>query len=163
MITVQRASLEDVPDIKQLLSETWIDTYGAFLSQETIQNVTTVWHDPQHLAAQVRHPEIFFGVAKDDENTTLGLVTARQQSDDIIVITRLYVNPQSQRNGIGSKLLAVSANAFPDAKRLRLEVESLNEKGLSFYRKQGFKEISRKEEEVEGEMMRIIEMEKCLD
>ena len=162
MVTVQRANVEEVQEIKQVLSETWMDTYGSFLSQDTIQKVTTVWHNPQLLASQVQNPEIFFGVARDEGNTILGLVTARKQGDDTVVVDRLYVSPQYQRKGIGSKLLEESIIAFPGTRRLRLEVEEQNEKGLSFYRKQGFKEISRKEERVEDETLEVIEMEKQL-
>ena len=162
MVIVQRAKVEEIQEIKRVLSDTWIDTYGSFLSQDTIQKVTTVWHDPQLLASQVQNPDIFFGVAKDESNTILGLVTVRKQDDDTVVVGRLYVNPQYQRKGIGSKLLEESIIAFPGTRRLRLEVEKQNEKGLSFYQKQGFREISRKEEKVEDETLEVIEMEKQL-
>jgi ribosomal protein S18 acetylase RimI-like enzyme len=162
MITVQRANLENVQEIKQVLSETWIDTYGSFLSQETIKQVTTVWHDPGRLAAQIQNPEIYFGVAKDETGTILGLVTARKQEADTVVIDRLYVSPPYQRKGIGRELLEESNLAFPGTSRLLLEVEEQNEKGLSFYRKQGFKEISRREQRVGDEALMVIEMEKHL-
>ena len=51
---------------------------------------------------------------------------------------------------------------FPNANRMRLEVEEKNEKGHSFYVKQGFKEIQKKIDKVENEEMRIIVMEKEL-
>ncbi|MEM7538792.1 MAG: hypothetical protein AAF639_41920 [Chloroflexota bacterium] len=52
--------------------------------------------------------------------------------------------------------------AAPDAKRLWLEVEAENEKGLSFYRKHGFVEQETKEDVIEGEMLQTIVMEKQL-
>lgn len=162
MVTVQRARVEEVPEIKQVLTETWVDTYGTFLSQDTIQKVTTVWHDPQLLASQVEDPEVFFGVAKDEGNTILGLVTVRRLGDDAAAMSRLYVSPQYQRKGIGSRLLQASMVAFPGTRRLLLEVEEQNQKGLSFCRKQGFQEISRKEETVEGETLKVVEMERQL-
>jgi ribosomal protein S18 acetylase RimI-like enzyme len=162
MVTVQRANVEEVQEIKQVLSETWMDTYGSFLSQDTMQKVTTVWHNLELLASQVQNPEIFFGVAKDEGNTILGLVTARRQGDDEVMIDRLYVSPQYQRKGIGTKLLEESIVSFPGTKRLLVEVEEQNKKGLSFYQKLGFKQISRKEESVQDETLRVIEMEKRL-
>jgi ribosomal protein S18 acetylase RimI-like enzyme len=162
VVTIQRAKVKEIQEIKQVLSETWIDTYGSFLSQYTIQRVTTIWHNPKLLAAQVQNPDVFFGVAKDERNTILGLVTARKQGDDTLVIDRLYVSPQYQRKGIGSKMLEESINAFPGVRRLLLEVEVQNKKGLLFYRKQGFKEKSRKEQKVEDEILMVIEMEKQL-
>jgi GNAT superfamily N-acetyltransferase len=143
-----------------VLSDTWVDTYGSFLSEKIIQKVTSVWHDPNLLASQIRNPEFFFAVAKDERAAILGLATARKLGDDTVLINRLYVHPQFQRRGIGEMLLNTSISAFPDTKRVRLEVEEQNQKGLAFYLKQGFKEIGRNEENVEGETLKVVEMEK---
>jgi hypothetical protein len=43
MITVERATVEDVDSIKPVLSETWLATYAAHLSSSTIEQVTTHW------------------------------------------------------------------------------------------------------------------------
>ena len=160
MITVQPATVEEVKEIKRVLSETWIDTYGPFLPAEVIQKVTTLWHRPERLAAEIENPGVFFTVAKDEYNTVLGLVTAGQPDDEVVSVGRLYVTPSHQRRGIGGKLLNACIAAFPDVQRLRLEVEAQNEKGLSFYRNQGFREISRKEEKIEEITLVVIEMEK---
>ena len=162
MITVQPAEVEEVQEIKQVLSETWIDTYGPFLPAEVIQKVKTLWHSPETLAAEIENPRVFFGVAKDEHNSILGLVTAGRQGEEFVTVARLYVRPISQRQGIGGKLLDACIAAFPEAQRLRLEVEAQNEKGLSFYRKQGFKEVSRKEEKIEETTLEVVEMERQL-
>jgi len=160
MVTIQRAKVEEVQEIKQVLSETWMDAYGSFLAQDTIRKVTTVRHGPERLASQIQKPNVYFGVAKDKEKTILGLVTARKQDDDTVVMDRLYVSPQYQRRGIGRMLLEESIIAFPGITRLILEVEEQNKVGLSFYQKQGFSETSRKEVRVEGDILMVIEMEK---
>ena len=160
MITVQPAGVEEVHEIKQVLSETWIDTYGPFLPAEVIQKVTTLWHSPETLAAEIENSRVFFTVAKDEHGAILGLMAADRSSDEVVSVGRLYVRPGYQRRGIGGMLLDACIAAFPGARRLRLEVEAQNGKGLSFYRKQGFKEISRKEEEIEGISLKVIEMEK---
>ena len=162
MVKIERARVEEAQEIKQVLSETWVDTYGPFLSQETIRKVTSAWHDPKLLASQIKDPGIFFGVAKDENDRILGLVTARKRDTDTVVIFRLYVHPQHQRKGIGSRLLEEAALAFSGARRIQLEIEEQNHKGLAFYLKQGFTEIGRKEERVEDEVLKVIEMEKRL-
>jgi ribosomal protein S18 acetylase RimI-like enzyme len=43
-----------------------------------------------------------------------------------------------------------------------LEVEEENKKGVSFYYKQGFSEVERKVDNIEGEQMTTIVMEKTL-
>ena len=162
MITVQPAEVDEVHEIKQVLSETWIDTYGPFLPVEVIQKVTSLWHSPETLAAEIENERVFFHVAKDEHGAIVGLLTAGRPTDDIISIGRLYVLPGSQRQGIGGMLLNACVAAFPGVRTLRLEVEAQNQKGMAFYRKQGFREISRKEEELEGISLTVVEMDKKL-
>ena len=162
LITVQPAEVDEVQEIKQVLSETWIDTYGPFLSVEVIQKVTTLWHSPETLAAEIENERVFFHVAKDQQGSIVGLLTAGRPSDDIVNIGRLYVLPGNQRQGIGGKLLDACMAAFPEAQKLVLEVEAQNEKGMAFYRKQGFEEVSRKEEKIEETTLEVVEMERQL-
>jgi len=162
MIAIQPARVDEVREIKQVLSRTWTDTYGPFLPAEVIQKVTSLWHSPETLASEIENDRVFFHVAKDDQGSIVGLLTAGQPSAEIISIGRLYVLPGSQRQGFGAKLLDACVAAYPGAQKLVLEVEAQNEKGLAFYRKQGFKEVSRKEEELEGFALTVVEMEKLL-
>jgi len=156
------ANVEEVQEIKQVLSETWIDTYSSFLPVEVIHKTTSLWHSPEGLAAEIEAERVCFSVAKDEHGAILGLVTAGRPSEEVVYIARLYVLPGHQRQGIGAKLLDACVAAFPGVRTLRLEVEAQNEKGMAFYRKQGFREISRKEEELEGLSLMVVELEKKL-
>ena len=129
------AKVEEVPAIKQVLSETWIDAYQSFIPVEVIQKITSLWHSPESLAAEIENPRVFFHVAKSERGAIVGLLTAGQPGNSVIYIGRLYVLPGHQRQGIGVKLLDACVAAFPEAKVFRLDVEEQNEKGLAFYRK----------------------------
>jgi ribosomal protein S18 acetylase RimI-like enzyme len=160
MVSIERASIENVPEIKQVLSETWRATYSSFLSQVTINTVTSVWHSPEQLATEVQNPHIFFGVAKTDTGAIIGLTTMGQISDDTVVLSRLYVHPQYQRQGIGSRLLQACITAFPTARTIRLEVEGNNHSAYTFYHNHGFRETESKEERVESDVIMVLVMEK---
>ncbi len=152
----------EVQEIKQVLSETWIDTYGPFLPLEVIQKITSLWHSPETLGAEIKNERVFFNVARNEQGEIVGLLTAGRPSEDTVVIGRLYVLPGHQRQGIGGKLLDACTAAFPGVRTLRLEVEAQNEKGMAFYRKLGFRENSRKVEELEEMSLTVVEMEKKL-
>ncbi|MXY95033.1 MAG: GNAT family N-acetyltransferase [Caldilineaceae bacterium SB0670_bin_27] len=162
MIAIQPAEIEEVQEIKQVLSGTWTDTYSSFLPVEVIHKITSLWHSPATLAAEIENERVLFNVAKNEQGEIIGLLTANRPSDEVIYIARLYVLPGHQRQGVGGKLLDACVQAFPGAEILRLEVEEQNEKGLLFYRKQGFRKISRKEEELEGISLMVVGMEKRL-
>lgn len=162
MVSIERANVEDVPEIKQVLSETWRATYGSFLSQATINTVTSVWHSPDRLAAEIQNPRIFFGVARTGDGAIIGLTTVGQISDDTVVLSRLYVHPQYQRQGVGSQLLQAGITAFPATRTLRLEVEENNHSAYTFYHHHGFHETESKEERVEGDVIKVMVMEKFI-
>lgn len=160
MVRIERANVEDVAEIKQVLSETWRATYSSFLSEATINTVTAVWHSPDQLAAQIQNPRIFFGVAKGGDGTIIALTTVGQISDDTVVLARLYVHPDYQRQGIGGQLLQAGLTAFPTARTIRLEVEANNHAAYTFYQTHGFRATESKEERVEEEVIQVIVMEK---
>jgi ribosomal protein S18 acetylase RimI-like enzyme len=160
MITIHKVQIEEIPTVKELLSYTWIDTYGHLLSHQAIAKVTAVWHSPENLKAQALDPETYFAVAKDDLGNIVGLVTARKIDPETNYLSRLYVHPSCQRLGIGKRLLEAATTAFPHAKKMQLEVEEENKKGLSFYLKHGFKRLETKSEVVEGVSLHSVVMEK---
>ena len=162
MVSIERANVEDAPEIKQVLSETWRATYGPFLSQATINTVTSVWHSLDRLAAEIQNPRIFFGVARTGDGAIIGLTTVGQISDDSAVLSRLYVHPHYQRHGIESQLLQAGITAFPATRTFRLEVEENNQSAYTFYHNHGFRETESKEERVEGDVIKVKVMEKLI-
>ena len=161
MIAIERARVEDVPAIKSLLATTWRDTYSSFLPEACIATAASEWHSPKLLEAEIGRHSTFAGVARDPSAGVVGMVTAHSR-DELLIIARLYVLPEFQRQGIGERLIEESRRAFPQSRRMRLHVEEQNPKGRAFYRKLGFREIGVQVDDVAGTMLTSIAMEKEL-
>ena len=161
MITIQRAKAEEVDAIKQVLSETWVATYADHLSRSTIDQVTRHWHDPKMLRAQIEKPGDYFAIAKDDE-TIIGLITLIALNRDELYLPRLYVRPEYQGKGVGTRLLSAALASYPDATVIRLEVEQQNAKGHSFWRSQKFVDTGTNIEQVGNDSIAVITMERRL-
>lgn len=142
MISIHRAQVEDIMTIKKLLYETWVDTYGSYLSPQTIEEATSVWHYPDKLLKHILQPDSFMAVAKD-KGKIVGVTSARKIDEKTILMHQLYVHPGYQQK----------------AESLKTEVEEKNKKGLSFYLKKGFREVGRKDEKVVSESLAVIELE----
>lgn len=160
MFQVVNATVNDAAAIQKLLQETWKDTYGDHLSQETLDEVYKNWQSIEFLTQQIENPRLYFPLAKAGDEL-VGLSTT-YMPEDTIMMFRLYVSPQHQRKGIGALLLENVVAHFQGAKKIQLHVEVMNPKGQSFYKKQGFKEIKREEEKVGNEVIEVFLMEKAL-
>lgn len=160
MFQVVNATFDDAPAIQTLLRETWQDTYGDHLSQETLDEVYQNWQSIEFLTQQIENPKIYFPLAKSGAEL-VGLSTALMP-EDTILMPRLYVSPHHQRKGIGELLLNNVIEHFQGAKQIQLHVEVMNPKAQSFYQKHGFKEIKREEEKLANQVLELILMEKQL-
>jgi len=162
MITIHRAKVEEVLEVKKLLFETWTSAYSEYYSPEAIEIVTAEWHSPELLTKQIKNPSWFFGVAKDG-NKIVGMCNASLTHKGVVVnIQRLHIHPKYQRQGIGSLLINTAIKAFPKAIKIDLEVEKQNHRAYVFYQKQGFKDIGKKVFEIKGVSMPSIVMEKII-
>jgi ribosomal protein S18 acetylase RimI-like enzyme len=160
MFQVVDATFDDAAAIQKLLRETWKDTYGDYLSQETLDEVYKNWQSIEFLARQIENPAIYFPLAKNGDDLA-GLSTAHM-TEDTITMFRLYVSPPHQRTGIGELLLKNVIEHFQGAKKIQLYGEAMNPKGQSFYKKHGFREIKREEEKLGSDVIELVLMEKQL-
>jgi GNAT superfamily N-acetyltransferase len=161
LFTIERAAVEDVDLVKQVLSETWVDTYAGHLSRSTIEQVTTRWHAPSVLRSQIEKPGDYFAVAKH-AGTIIGLITVVALNRDELHLSRLYVRPAYQGKGVGTRLLDAAIACYPDATLLRLEVEQHNAKGHAYWRSRMFVDIGAKMEQIGTDELAVITMERVL-
>ena len=159
VVTIRKAKITDIPEIRSVLAATWRDTYLSFLPESTIAKVTAEWHSSQVLEAEINRSSTFSGVAERSSHGIVGMITANLQ-DELLSVTRLYVLPEFQRQGIGARLMEESYRAFPEIKRVQLDVEEENPKARAFYRKLGFKEVGVRIDDVAGTKLNSIVLEK---
>jgi ribosomal protein S18 acetylase RimI-like enzyme len=154
---IRPATVADLGQVREILVETWHDTYDALIGHERVAEITGQWHSPELLAKQLQTPGVSFLIAAH-ESRLVGHAFANSPQPAILMLLRLYVLPRWQRRGVGSQLLDAVIRAYPGATALRLSVDADNLKGVSFYRRQGFE--LRGERVEEG--LKVLRMEKAL-
>jgi ribosomal protein S18 acetylase RimI-like enzyme len=154
-LIVRPAEESDIADVRALLVETWHDTYDALIGPEKVTEITDSWHSTDNLMRQLALPENSFLVA-ENQGTIVGHAFANAQRPPVLTISRLYVAPDRQRQGIGKQLLDAAIARHPDCDTIRLVVEAENAKGIAFYEREGFHAVG--EAVVEG--IRHLRMER---
>lgn len=103
---------------------------------------------PSKTKKQTEHP--IFYVAEESEEV-VGFVHATVEYGKA-TLQRIYLDPEYQGQGIGSELYRKAEDDIKEgADKVELEVLAENQKGNSFYRKQGFKEQKTEEVRLKGE------------
>ena len=108
LVHIRPARSDDLADVRDLLVETWHDTYDALLGAETVTRITDEWHSVESLLRQLDLPNTCFLVA-EEKSRIVGHVFANGQHLPVLVLARLYVRPYCQRRGIGKALLDAAA------------------------------------------------------
>jgi ribosomal protein S18 acetylase RimI-like enzyme len=162
VITIRRAVTSDIPGIRSVLAITWRNTYSELFTDRFIARVSAEWHSVKILEAEMDRSSTFLGVALRDSTEVVAVVTAHSHGE-LLSISRLYVLPVFQRQGIGKRLLTASYREFPEAQRVTLAVEEQNPKARDFYRKVGFREIGVNTDDVGGTMVKSVVLEKHIE
>lgn len=144
MFFVRTASERDLEKVRALLAETWHATYDTFYGAEKVNELTAKWHSIEALRARLQRKHSEFVVADNGrELAGMGYAAMSESLEKTAVLHQLYVLPKHQRHGVGRDMFAELETCFPDAERMRVEVEPQNLHALAFYRAHGFVEVAK--------------------
>ena len=99
----------------------------------------------------------------EENNSIIGFVHASIE-EDRASLHRIYLDPEHQGKGIGSKMYEKAENELKTkAEEIKLEVLAENKKGNAFYDKKGFETEKTEQIELKGEKVRQKIMKKELN
>lgn len=154
---IRRALVTDIPGIQQVAKSGWHAAYAGILRSETIENILFEFYGDDSLAHSLeRRNAIFLAAEVDDQ--IVGFVQALPRPGGKgHELTRLYVLPQHQRQGIGRELLLAIKSELSD-QRLWVLVERDNHQAVAFFQAMDFTPQRSVELPVFGENLPFVEM-----
>jgi ribosomal protein S18 acetylase RimI-like enzyme len=153
-VAIRRATSDDLEALRVLLRETWHATYDEFYGPEEVERLTAGWHSIKAMEQRLRRPEGSFLVA-ERQGLVVGMAFAAEEEPNTLFLHQLYVLPDEQRRGVGTALLSALPEAFPNADRMRLDVEVANRNAVQFYERRGFAALGLEAETTVPKMMRM--------
>jgi ribosomal protein S18 acetylase RimI-like enzyme len=138
-ISLHRLTRQEVNAVSALARKVWQATYPALISQAQIDRMLDDRYAPDRIRAQLDDPQHAWWVAQQDQ-AWVGFAHASLDGG-ACKLDKLYIHPDSQRQGIGAALLgAVQTWARQrQARRLWLQVNRGNTRAIAAYRKYGFR------------------------
>ncbi|MFL6858688.1 MAG: GNAT family N-acetyltransferase [Allosphingosinicella sp.] len=136
-VTVEQAGLADLGSVMAVMGDSFEAAFGE------------AWTAPQ-CAGLLPLPGVWLSLARGPDQAALGFALSRVVADEAELLL-LAVRRDSQRRGVGSKLLAafVAEAARRGAEHLHLEVRDGNH-AVALYTRAGFREIGRRKNYYHG-------------
>lgn len=135
---VRTASGRDLAAVRTLLVETWHDSCDSIYGAARVTEITEAWHSLAALRQLLDRPHSEFLVADDGTAIAGAAFASALDGGKTVMLHQLYVRPGRQGNGIGAMLLDEISSCFPDAGKVRAEVDQANDSALRFFQAQGF-------------------------
>lgn len=160
MITIRKADLEDIPQIRAVGLASWQATYTGIFPDAFIENVLEQWWSDTSFQHSIPNAAVCTLVAEQDGHivgTLTGTVNPREEGQ--VHLFRLYIHPDHVGQGIGKQVWQVYLQHLaPGVTRVDLEVEPQNARAIQFYTRLGFEETGTHEIEAFGYTMKTLLM-----
>ncbi|MHA3701542.1 GNAT family N-acetyltransferase [Jatrophihabitans sp. YIM 134969] len=143
MVTVRRATADDVDAVRAVGHATWPSTYGPIRGEQYVRDGLERWWSAEAVRRGIEGGATTTYVAEDATGTVVACAVVGERDGNPFV-WKLYVVPTAQRTGAGRALLdAVIADLPDDAAAVQLDHAEGNDRAHAFYTARGFVETHR--------------------
>lgn len=133
-------TLGDLPAVRQVLLDTWLDAYGPFIPHEDITGYLNTHYSQPKLEALFANPDVT-GLVAESDGTVAGYAKLYQaRTEQRFYMHQLYVLPTKQGLGLGHRLMACAEECARKvgADRIWLGVMVKNVQAVAWYKKMGY-------------------------
>jgi ribosomal protein S18 acetylase RimI-like enzyme len=157
-VDVRLAVAPDAVGIRNVARRTWQDTYRGIILPQNQERFLAQWYAPAALEQAIERSGSWFYVATV-QSEVIGFAQFILREAGHGELTRIYVLPQWQRQGVGTCLLqeGLAALAAHGAEEVLVQVEMDNGKGIGFYERRGFHRVRELSLELPGQTLAMLE------
>lgn len=141
MFDIRKATLKDIPLIRELTFRVWPQTYAPILSQEQIDYMLELMYSESSLEKQMTTGGCTFIIAYEDGNP-VGFASYSEDEPGRWKLNKLYILQNQQGKGTGKFVINYIIDEIKkkNANSLFLQVNK-NNNAKSFYERLGFAEV----------------------
>lgn len=149
-IEIINAKPEQAKEIQEVFYRTWLDTYPNEEAGITVEDIEDKFKDRDSEERLEKRRRDLTGEKKNvkflvalDGSRIIGLSRASKNEKENR-LTAIYVLPEYQGKGIGTRLWNETKNFFNPSKDIFVGVATYNQKAIHFYSKLGFVDTGRR-------------------
>ena len=111
MFTIKRATVKDIPTIRQMASVVFPATYKEILTPEQLDYMMEWMYSEENLRKQIEEEGHIYFIAYE-ECEAAGYVSIQQESADVFHLQKIYVLPYFQKYHLGKLLFEQAIRAI---------------------------------------------------
>ena len=137
MFKIEKATIKDIPLVRELCFKVWPQTYSGILSEGQINYMLEMMYSESSLKQQMEEGAEFIFVYEDSE--PVGFASFEEIEPSLFKLHKIYVLPSQQGKGTGKFVIDYILEEIKGrgASSLQLQVNR-NNKAKGFYEKLGF-------------------------
>ena len=149
----------DIGAVRDVARETWSHTYREVIPESVQKEFLDRAYSDASLSRRMEAGVFLVAAVDTDVDAkVLGFANLNRISRSEVFLGAIYVLPEAQGLGIGSRLLEAGIGRFQAAERFVLRVERNNSKARRFYEARGFRATGEFEEVLYGHTVHETEM-----
>lgn len=134
-ISLSPLTKSDLPRVTAIARVTWPVAFEGLIPAEEIPKIVEAIYSQTQLEADMDNGHAFWLAEADGKDAAF---CAAYREGDTIWLKKLYVLPEAQGLGLGTRLTDTAIAHFPGAKEISLFVKNDNVKAIGFYQRAGF-------------------------
>jgi len=146
MITICKASINDINAIQSIAHQTWPKVYKSIITQSQIEYMLDLFYAEEVLLENItKKGHVFLLIKENDQSIGFTAFEHQYLQKNVTRIHKLYLLPEFHGKGFGKILMddVIKIAKASSSKLISLNVNKVNP-ALTFYKKAGF-EIVREE------------------
>jgi len=138
MLSINKATIADIPAIRELAMQVWPQTYIPIVGPEQVTYMLRLFYSPAALEQQMQQGHQFIICRDDDRPVAFAAWSVIEPG--VSKLHKLYVLPGLQGKGTGKAIMGHMVNELrmQGIATLRLNVNRYNYPAMAFYEKAGF-------------------------
>lgn len=133
---IRKMNSNDTEEVKKIAKITWQDAYGHILPLDIQEKTLEEAYSLE--AMQYRFDNFIMLVAQEEKGIMGYAFFSKKQENGEALLESIYIHPNRQNKGIGSKLIQEGTRMLHPLNKLSLHVLKGNESSLLFYKSKGF-------------------------
>lgn len=134
-VEVMKLARADLPRVTALAEVIWPVAFDGLIPAAEIPKIVGKIYSTTQMEEDMNNGHVFWIAQVDGKDAAF---CASFREGDTIWLKKLYVLPEMQGHGLGTRLTQTAIDHFAPAKEIALFVKNDNVKAIGFYKKSGY-------------------------